>query len=108
MRKNIALALTFTVLSGIGVSGCEAADDEETKPAVSAPASAALTWGSCPAAAEGAPARDPRQTCGTLKVPLNYSDPGGETIEVAVSRIPTAKKEQRRGVLLLNPGGPGL
>ena len=95
MRKNIALVLTFTVLSGIGVSGCEAADDEETKPAATASAAAknqAITWGSCPAAAEGAPDRDPRQTCGTLKVPLNYGDPEGRPSR---SRFPGSRRSRK-------------
>jgi pimeloyl-ACP methyl ester carboxylesterase len=67
----------------------------------------AITWGTCPQPAEGA-SRDSRLTCGTLKVPLNYRDPDGKKIEVAVSRLSTAKPGKRRGVLLLNPGGPAL
>jgi len=47
------------------------------------------------------------QQCGTLQVPLNYKNPSGRKITVAVSRIPAADPSHRRGVLLLNPGGPG-
>jgi pimeloyl-ACP methyl ester carboxylesterase len=67
----------------------------------------AIAWGACPPLAEGA-SRDPRETCGTVKVPLDYRHPDGKTISVAVSRIATAKPGKRRGVLLLNPGGPAL
>ncbi|WP_234307514.1 MULTISPECIES: alpha/beta hydrolase [unclassified Streptomyces] len=67
----------------------------------------AITWGACPQPDEGAN-RDPRLTCGTLKVPLNYRKPGGKKIDVAVSRLSTAEPGKRRGVLLLNPGGPAL
>lgn len=45
--------------------------------------------------------------CADLEVPLDYSDPGGRTITVAVSRVRATDPEQRRGVLLSNPGGPG-
>ncbi|WP_328485719.1 alpha/beta hydrolase [Streptomyces zaomyceticus] len=45
--------------------------------------------------------------CATLKVPLDYTRPGGRTLEVAVSRIKATSPQKRRGVLLLNPGGPG-
>ncbi|MBD0741295.1 alpha/beta hydrolase [Streptomyces sp. CBMA152] len=45
--------------------------------------------------------------CATLKVPLDYSDPGGRTIDLAISRLKASSPESRRGVLLLNPGGPG-
>ncbi|MFC0628997.1 alpha/beta hydrolase [Kribbella deserti] len=42
--------------------------------------------------------------CTTVRVPLDYSDPTGRQIELTVSRIPAKHK---RGVLLVNPGGPG-
>lgn len=45
--------------------------------------------------------------CGTVTVPLDYDDPGGETIDIAVSRLPAANEDERIGVLLTNPGGPG-
>ncbi|MFJ9678971.1 alpha/beta hydrolase [Streptomyces sp. NPDC101194] len=45
--------------------------------------------------------------CATLKVPLDYSDPDGKRIGIAISRLKASSAEERRGVLLLNPGGPG-
>ncbi|MEU7699962.1 alpha/beta hydrolase [Streptomyces sp. NPDC039028] len=45
--------------------------------------------------------------CATLKVPLDYSRPGGRKLDVAVSRIKATSPQKRHGVLLLNPGGPG-
>ncbi len=50
--------------------------------------------------------RDPRLTCGKVTVPLDYQNEGGPTIEVAVSKLPTAKQGSRHGVMLMNPGGP--
>ncbi|MFF4817588.1 alpha/beta hydrolase [Kitasatospora sp. NPDC001309] len=50
---------------------------------------------------------DPRQQCADLTVPLDYNDPDGRQITLAVSRIATAKPGLRRGVLLTVPGGPG-
>ncbi|ONI73526.1 hypothetical protein ALI144C_45260 [Actinosynnema sp. ALI-1.44] len=43
--------------------------------------------------------------CTTVAVPVDYSRPNGPAIDVAVSRRKATG--QRRGVLLLNPGGPG-
>ncbi|MFE4337211.1 alpha/beta fold hydrolase [Streptomyces sp. NPDC056831] len=40
-------------------------------------------------------------------MPLDYSDPGGKTIGLAISRLKAGSTKERRGVLLLNPGGPG-
>ncbi|MGW2183858.1 hypothetical protein ACWCXX_38965 [Streptomyces sp. NPDC001732] len=45
--------------------------------------------------------------CATLKVPLDCNDPGGKTIGPAISRLKAGSTKERRGVLLLNPGGPG-
>lgn len=44
--------------------------------------------------------------CATLRVPLDYADPGGRTIELTISRH-AGTPGKRRGVLLMNPGGPG-
>ena len=44
--------------------------------------------------------------CSTLKVPLDYAAPTGETIDIAVTRR-KATGQQRIGSLLINPGGPG-
>jgi pimeloyl-ACP methyl ester carboxylesterase len=45
--------------------------------------------------------------CGTIDVPLDYEDPDGETIEVAVTRHPAEDPANRIGALFVNPGGPG-
>ncbi len=65
-----------------------------------------VAWGACPPAVDGID-RDPRQRCGTVRVPMDYRSPRGRTIEVAVSRIPATRPALRRGVLIVNPGGPG-
>ncbi|AXB48335.1 hydrolase [Amycolatopsis albispora] len=59
-------------------------------------------WGECPADVTGAGLE-----CATLEVPLDYRNPDGETIEIAVSRLASTNPEKRRGVLLTNTGGPG-
>ncbi|MFE9396540.1 alpha/beta fold hydrolase [Streptomyces flavidovirens] len=67
----------------------------------------ALRFGSCPASMPVPPAPD-RVECGSLDVPLNWSEPEGKRIRVAVSRVPASGAPgERRGVLLVNPGGPG-
>ncbi|GHE29005.1 alpha/beta hydrolase [Streptomyces capitiformicae] len=45
--------------------------------------------------------------CATIKVPLDYSRPKGKKLGLAISRLKTSTKSERRGVLLINPGGPG-
>jgi pimeloyl-ACP methyl ester carboxylesterase len=46
--------------------------------------------------------------CANLRVPLDYSRPGGRKITLALSMVPaTAPAAKRQGDLLVNPGGPG-
>ncbi|MET9829357.1 alpha/beta hydrolase [Streptomyces sp. NPDC006385] len=63
---------------------------------------APLKWSTCEG--EGL---DPRQECATVSVPMDYGDPDGERIDLAVSRIRSEKPSARRGALLLIAGGPG-
>src|SRR5262245_8147122 len=78
-------------------------------PAVATARTTAVEWGPCPDF--GPPTSDlpsaARLECGTVSVPLDYRRPAGEQIEVAVSRLASTNPAKRRGVLLLNPGGPG-
>lgn len=45
--------------------------------------------------------------CGTLQVPLDYSDSSKGTIVIPVVKVPATDPTQRIGSLLVNPGGPG-
>jgi pimeloyl-ACP methyl ester carboxylesterase len=69
-----------------------------------APAVASISWGKCAdpilVAAGG--------ECGYLDVPVDYTNPGGTKIQLAVSRIKhKVPDSQYQGVMLTNPGGPG-
>ncbi len=45
--------------------------------------------------------------CADIWVPLDYADPDGQAITVKAKRDPADIPAQRRGSLLINPGGPG-
>jgi pimeloyl-ACP methyl ester carboxylesterase len=45
--------------------------------------------------------------CATLTVPVDWSKPTGETLGVALTRLPAASPDQRIGSLVVNYGGPG-
>ncbi|MGW4427017.1 alpha/beta hydrolase [Streptomyces tendae] len=94
MRRSLSLALAAVALAATALPTSSAA-------ATTTPPST-LQWGPCP---EGADA--PGLECSTLRVPLDYRDPDGRRIELAISRLASEKPAQRRGVLLTNPGGPG-
>jgi pimeloyl-ACP methyl ester carboxylesterase len=65
------------------------------------PTASTLHWSQCGGSLSGS-------ECATLAVPLNYADPRGRKITLALSMIPaTAPAARQQGVLLVNPGGPG-
>jgi len=45
--------------------------------------------------------------CGSVPVPLDYSNPGSGTIDIALIRKPATDQAHRIGSVLTNPGGPG-
>lgn len=50
---------------------------------------------------------DDRQfDCARVTVPLDHADPAGETIALALRRLPSTS-DRPRGTLFVNPGGPG-
>ena len=63
-----------------------------------------LNWGPC----ENPTLVNFGAECALLSVPLDYDDPDGEKIELAVSRVVhTVPDDEYQGVMLVNPGGPG-
>ncbi|MEU3600124.1 alpha/beta fold hydrolase [Streptomyces sp. NPDC006798] len=72
-------------------------------------------WKACPAPsqAEGggaAPEPPPGGSaweCATVKAPLDYADPDGETIDLALIRAKATDPAKRIGSLIFNFGGPG-
>jgi len=65
------------------------------------PQASALHWAACTGQLAG-------MQCTTVQVPLNYADPGGRKITIALSMVPaTAPAARQQGVMLVNPGGPG-
>ena len=123
--RSAAAALTVAVAAVLGVSACSATATSSGRAAGSTqptagstqqtggstqaagpiiPAHSTLRWHSCSSqlAADGVP------DCTMLSVPVNYADPGGRHISLALDMIPaTAPKSQQQGVMLVNPGGPG-
>lgn len=76
-------------------------------PVHAAPPASALHFGACPDSVPTPPA-PARVECGHLSVPLDRGRPDGAHLRIAVSRVrASGPASERRGVLLVNPGGPG-
>jgi pimeloyl-ACP methyl ester carboxylesterase len=82
-------------------------DPDTSTPDTSAPDTSddadtdSLAWGSC----QDDSANEPALECATLTVPLDYDQPDGDSIDLALVRLPAT--DDRIGAILLNPGGPG-
>ncbi|WP_232376190.1 alpha/beta hydrolase [Amycolatopsis aidingensis] len=75
-----------------------------TAPAVAGEPATGLVWGACP---EDVVTKVVALRCATVPVPLDYGEPDGAQIEIMISRLASRSPGERRGVLMLNPGGPG-
>ncbi|MFJ3725550.1 alpha/beta hydrolase [Streptomyces sp. NPDC090045] len=85
------VASTVPLLSATQASAAPASDHLRQKPA----------WQRC------SPELPASYECATLKVPLDYRRPDGQTIDLAISRMKSENPAKRHGAMLLNPGGPG-
>ncbi|WP_250007980.1 alpha/beta hydrolase [Actinoplanes sp. M2I2] len=95
MRKALsaALAVAVAAVAMASVGGMSEATTSSAAP---------LAWGPCPA-----DVLSPVLQCTTIAVPLDYREPEGRKIDIAVSRVVSRNPSERRGVLVTNPGGPG-
>ncbi|MEV6771051.1 alpha/beta hydrolase [Nocardia sp. NPDC051030] len=100
--KTIAVAAVIAALAGI--TGCsESSEETKSEPTLDRFYSQPLNWKSC----EVEELDKAGAQCADVTVPLNYQEPEGKTITVAISRIAATDKAQRHGIMLSNSGGPG-
>ncbi|MFF5049660.1 alpha/beta hydrolase [[Kitasatospora] papulosa] len=113
-KRGLSLGLTTSAVAVTAIVGVSLAKTSDTAEA----RNSTLQWGSCKdtqkktggskAQRRFGKAAAPQLECATLGVPLDYKDPGGRTIDIAVSRIKSENPSKRQGALLVNPGGPGV
>jgi pimeloyl-ACP methyl ester carboxylesterase len=78
--------------------------DPSVDPAYSKYYDQQLEWRNCPSGVSaGARVRD--LSCAKLTVPVDWSDPGGATMQLLLDKVPATGK--RLGSVMTNPGGPG-
>ncbi|MEU1053728.1 alpha/beta hydrolase [Streptomyces sp. NPDC005876] len=103
--------LRWTALAGVAAlltAGCGggSSDDGKDRGGDDGPLTAQrLDWGRCEATSD-APAPGGDWQCATLDVPVDWAEPDGERIGLALIRA-KARGERREGSLLFNFGGPG-
>ncbi|WP_181779316.1 alpha/beta hydrolase [Pseudonocardia pini] len=94
--RSVLSRTTALVAAAVVVAGCAAgAEPAEAVPAPPVPPPVA--WAEC----------GPNLDCATVEVPLDYAEPEGRQVPIAVVRHRAGDPAQRIGSLFYNPGGPG-
>lgn len=117
MRRPVLAAVlaasVFLAACGGGSSKAASTSTTTRKKATSTTSTTAAT-SSTAAAPGGVP--DPgrvawtacgRYKCGSIEVPMDYADPGGRKVRLALIMRPASVPSKRIGSLAVNPGGPG-
>jgi pimeloyl-ACP methyl ester carboxylesterase len=104
MKRTAAVLLSIALIGvGLEVAASAAPAGGGLRSSASS-AATAVDWGRC---------ADPflrslHIRCAMLDVPLDYSDPNGPQIQIALSRLAhQSPEDEYQGVMLVNPGGPG-
>ncbi|MFG1705387.1 alpha/beta fold hydrolase [Nonomuraea sp. M3C6] len=92
-RRTSLLTAAFVALATLLPVSTASAEAED------ATATGGIAWAPCE--------EEPAAECGKLTVPINWSKPGGPTIDIAVARRKATDPAARIGSLVINPGGPG-
>src|SRR5215217_4327678 len=98
--RPLAVAILILLFANVAAAAAQSAAPLAPL-AVTSGVSDQLAWRPCPIP------ELPTRECGELVVPLNYREPQGATIALAVARVPATDPAGRLGSLFLNPGGPG-
>ncbi|MFH8562212.1 alpha/beta hydrolase [Streptomyces sp. NPDC017988] len=111
MRINVCLrvAVAAAAMLAVGAGTLPAAASSTTEP-LGRYYDQAVDWQDCslgPDDTAGQKLDAAGARCADITVPLDYSDPDGRTITVAISRLRATDPEHRVGAMLLNNGGPG-
>ncbi|MFJ1998675.1 alpha/beta hydrolase [Streptomyces asiaticus] len=117
-RKATALLTAAAAVLGTAVTAASAAPVQGSATGLARFHHQEVRWAQCvaPPMPEGTPQEEVDKwneawrsmDCAAIKVPKDYRRPGGDTLTVNLTRFRAKNPDQRRGVLFLNPGGPGV
>lgn len=110
---TVLLAAVAVLASGCGVAS-RAQEGTTNGTAGSSPGQPKGPAGPIPAGLEKFYQQQPdwercgsNQQCATITVPLDYSKPAGQTIELRARKVLARDRGGKIGTLFINPGGPG-
>ncbi|REG00196.1 alpha/beta hydrolase family protein [Asanoa ferruginea] len=92
-RTASAVIMTSVLALAVGAQPAAASDGPPEE-------EAGIAWTACEGLEE-------QFQCARVRVPLDWDEPDGEQIELAVIKHLASRPEERIGSMFLNPGGPG-
>ncbi|MGY1590983.1 alpha/beta hydrolase [Geodermatophilus sp. SYSU D00708] len=95
-RRSAVLGALVALVSASGTAVAGAAPAADPVPT--------LTWADCGTTPEGTAAG---VQCATADLPMDFDEPDGDRVQIAVARVPATDPANRIGSLFLNLGGPG-
>jgi len=114
LRRRLVVPIVGALALALTVSACVTPGGQSR---AKGPSPAQRTAAQVPPSGEETLARFYRQDlvwsdcgsarCAKLVVPIDYSQPGGSTIKLAVLKVEAKSPPDRMGSLVVNPGGPG-
>lgn len=115
--RNSLVGLGLALAACLGSAPTATAATAPTAPTASGPGAGLdryydqrPVWGGCAKGPDDTMGRDLDKAgvrCADVTVPLDYADPRGRTLTVALSRLKATDTRHRIGSILLNNGGPG-
>ncbi|MEU4802570.1 alpha/beta fold hydrolase [Actinosynnema sp. NPDC023587] len=93
MRRHVSAGLALVTALSVPIPATATADPPDLTPFTTQH----LTWAACENTLE----------CADVVLPLDYRNPTTDHISVRISRRKAGDPAARRGILVLNPGGPG-
>jgi pimeloyl-ACP methyl ester carboxylesterase len=118
VRRRLLAPVSLAIAGVLALTGCTSSGDRSpaagsSSAAPTAPSAAPIDWTDCTSKIQPIIANRPGSdrpltfTCGTTSVPVSYDAPDGEALQLFLVRAVLAGQTDRRGSLLVNPGGPG-
>ncbi|MEE1809860.1 alpha/beta hydrolase [Streptomyces sp. BE133] len=103
-RRVLSVLLALSASTALAVPGAAAAPEPSGATAPASP----ISWGACPKGDPPYPDPSPKAQCATVEVPVDWSKPKGPKTGIFVARYRATDPARRIGVLMSNPGGPGV
>jgi pimeloyl-ACP methyl ester carboxylesterase len=110
LRRPATVALGAAILVGVSSAGSGTPDVRAAEGGLARFEHQRIAWHDCRTGPEdetGERLAAAGARCGEVTVPLDYGNPDGRTISVAVARRAATDPAHRRGTLVVNIGGPG-